>query len=839
MSQEIDKVIVDLFETFKTNTNDTAIHFNKEIIGYSQQICEHISFINFLDNTQRYDAINKVIFDLKEAITIYHSNISTTLINSDTYLEELVSYFDKSHHEIQIISLIFNPIVEESVSKNSDLNTDSVNLILKKYYFKSFLENIIIKFNGTFNIKLSYYISKVRSEITKSKNVTKISFCKKNNISVSIEELLTETLINTYKTVENTLHMLNEIDSLTNNIGSGFNSFKQMYSDTIHTLYNVRSNAINSLCDTDIRPKLYQINMILITESFIHDSLFNDPDIFKNILNNDILSLNSAFIVNLFNKQIKTMYKDVNKVLNDIYENQFDLDVFLTNIFDSSIPSFINLYYTLYNYNQESSTQICEEIINQIIISLERSNDGDLVFMFLTYLFLKILEDELMFNFTPTDRETPEARNATSYIMNKRLHDVFSNKIKQIPPEKIASFIITFSQKEIIEKAPTDIKLISEAVNKITTFYESGVINEISKYIVYNIKDKDAFEEIYSKLVCKKILNGSIVKYDIKHLDTNIQDISTLETVCLHVNRKILQSYENGIHLSNEYNILFQNDQFQNDQFGAGLNLKLFPEGISHIVKFEYKDTDFMSPTFKTYLTNKKDTFMAYFMSKYEGKLLTWSENTSTFDLSYTIGTILIDFRVDYKQADILFLMQNEYYALFYKIKSYSGDTFINKDNEHYIKFIEMDRMIKTSKFVTFLIDKRIFKIESTHINHLIRVDLVVFNKNNIKRTKKFDFYKINLKDDMPINIMEPKRKEDLTFFRSDYVQSAIIRRCKSHKEQFINEVELFKYVSEKVNKRFEIEKPLFAKSLEKLINLEYIEKMVVNDTMAAYKYLS
>ena len=155
---------------------------------------------------------------------------------------------------------------------------------------------------------------------------------------------------------------------------------------------------------------------------------------------------------------------------------------------------------------------------------------------------------------------------------------------------------------------------------------------------------------------------------------------------------------------------------------------------------------------------------------------------------------------------------------------------------------MELDKNIKMNKFINLLIEKRIFKLESNQINHLIKIDLVVFNdNNNVRKNKKFDFYK--LKTDTEADkalVPQPSKKKEtsLVFFRSDYVQCSIVKICKLHKEQFIKEDDLFTKVNNRVKMRFDLDKPLFAKSLEKLVDQDYVEKKEISDNSFEYKYI-
>ena len=85
-------------------------------------------------------------------------------------------------------------------------------------------------------------------------------------------------------------------------------------------------------------------------------------------------------------------------------------------------------------------------------------------------------------------------------------------------------------------------------------------------------------------------------------------------------------------------------------------------------------------------------------------------------------------------------------------------------------------------------------------------------------------------------NLKPSNKEKDIVFFRSDYVQCATVRICKHNKT--IQEEALFDKVQEYVNNRFEIDRPLFVKSVEKLVNQEYIKKIVGDDNITRFEYI-
>ena len=463
-------------------------------------------------------------------------------------------------------------------------------------------------------------------------------------------------------------------------------------------------------------------------------------------------------------------YEDViSKVLN----NNIDINGFFSQIFDFNIGDFLDIYYKLYNFSSISIERICKNMANQINEIIIKKENPTLVYMFLSYQFLHILQEELMVNFEPSII-VPESHNENEneHVLLK-LHKTFNEKIKEIDNDKIIEFLMAFSQTQISSKSTKEHAEMSKNITKINSKFNEDKIYETCRYLIYNIKNKDEFEDSFINNLCRKMITGNISRYNLNTLDSYLHEVSKLDNICLHINRKILSSYNEGNYLSSEFNTLFEGTLFEkNSNF---LNLKLFPNGICKLQPNEYKSDIFHSKSFKEFLNDKKQNFASYFKSKYDTRVLYWGENMSTFDLEYKIGTLQVTFRVNYKQADIMFLIQNEYYNLFNKIKKFTNKkNFLDENNEDLKEFKRIDSLLKSNEFVKFMLNKKIMRLDTHQLNHLIRIELISFNnKNNIRKNKTFDFYKLKFKDDLKeVPKEKPSNKEkDIVFFRSDYVQ--------------------------------------------------------------------
>lgn len=811
---------------------DSKDPFNdkRKCISTYKIITEQMACLNSEPNEIKREKINSYVLKVKNCIKIYHFNVCSNIINNENILEKFLEYIGKTKSEVTVMNLVFKSIFSEIQTHLNENNR------IKNIFYKSILENIILANDSSFYMLLFQYINKIRCHLSKPYIFKQLLQYQNNRQVPSIDDLLNDDLKQIMNKIHELFTILNDIDLVTNCIGNCIKNFNKLYIDMISKIYSVHANTINSLDDKDKKKKFYEIVLIINTETILHESIFNDPEIYKNILNKEILKLNTDFIVDVFNDKVSGIIENFDKIMGDVLNNTLNIQDLFSNLFDFNFTGFIDIYFKLYKYSIISIEKICESITNKVIQSISE-RESDILFLFLSYKFLILLQDELMFNFTP-NIEVNKDKNDKFESVYVKLHELFNEKIRQIQPEKIVEFIITFSQSKIPEKATKDFSDISNSLIKINNSFNPEQIYEICRYILYNIKNKDEFENLFSQNLCKKIITGTITRYNLPILDSYIHEVSKLDNLCLHVNRKILSSYNEGRYLSNEFNMLFEGSLFiKNDDF---LNLKLIPDGISPLKQHEYSEKDFKSETFKIFLNDKKQHFATYFKSKYEERKLYWGENMSTFDLEYKIGNILVNFRVNYKQADIMFLIQNEYYNLFYKIKKINSTNFIDENNKVLQEFKCIDDYLKSNEFVKFILQKKIMILENNQINHLVNIQLIMFNhKNNIRKNKKFDFYKLKFKNEETAEIVPVKKEkpDDIIFFRSDYVQAAIVRICKREKDLYILENDLYDRVNNLVKKRFEFERPLFAKSLEKLVNQEYIEKKEY-DNKVEFKYL-
>ena len=90
---------------------------------------------------------------------------------------------------------------------------------------------------------------------------------------------------------------------------------------------------------------------------------------------------------------------------------------------------------------------------------------------------------------------------------------------------------------------------MSKNITKINSKFNEDKIYETCRYLIYNIKNKDEFEDSFINNLCRKMITGNISRYNLNTLDSYLHEVSKLDNICLHINRKILSSYNEGNYL--------------------------------------------------------------------------------------------------------------------------------------------------------------------------------------------------------------------------------------------------------------------------------------------------
>jgi hypothetical protein len=856
LTNEISK----LFTLLKRETI-TGKELKNSILVLSTEVFNFLN--NSKESTNMIETLSTIEYEVKEAIRSLILYKSKEIISCSNPIEKFTNFMERANKEIQVITIVFNKIVKEKYMILNKFNENDNETPFRSYYYKQFVENILFGNSITIFTELLTRINKLRTTLNTNNIYEKLLL--KSDTVYNISDFLSEHEdYDNYNVITNILSILMDLDFLTENKFTCLKHFVSMYKRNLSKIYNVYGNSIFSIKNSNIKLKFNQLLQILIIESFLHNSLFTESDSYKELIKKEIVEPNLDFIKYIFHKNIIHFGDYFDEHLLEIKEKKLCISSMFENILE--IPNFIDLYIKIYGLGYNIIQEIGEELGSQIEKYFKEANNEkfNLEFMFLSYIFLKNLEEEMIISFTPSNEEI-EYRNlrneyiADNYPFVSNIHEIFINIFSKFSHEQIIELMLSFSRKSISKKSSKNVESIYNFVNKVSNMYDREFNIEALRYIYFCANNKDELEESVKKYIVKKIVYTKLEEFDINKTLKIIDDISILPNICLKINSKLVDSFKIGNELSNEFNILYETSRparcsSLKQDF---MNLKHLPDGICNISPYEYEDGEFLSDKFKEYINVIKGEFTNYYKFKYDKRLLKWAENVSTIDIVFNLNNCEVCFCVNYKQADLLFLIQYEIDIalenLNTEIKTNSVLEINIEESSTFKEYMRLVKYLEESEFINFLIEKKLFIKTSFNVNTLTSIPVIEFNTEmKIKRDKKFDCYKLKFKDlqksriknNTPIEESPPKKEVELAFFRSDYVQSLIMKKCKRNREDFIEEAELFDFTKEIIKTRFELEKPLFSTAVEKLVKNEYIEKGIIREVngdmepVIGYKYI-
>ena len=139
-------------------------------------------------------------------------------------------------------------------------------------------------------------------------------------------------------------------------------------------------------------------------------------------------------------------------------------------------------------------------------------------------------------------------------------------------------------------------------------------------------------------------------------------------------------------------------------------------------------------------------------------------------------------------------------------------------DLEYY--YINPKLKLKRDKFIDFT---KMKEISSEQLNKLYNFKTIEL-QNSVELSSE-----VNSLEEMTQSL-----KSKLVFERKDYISSLIMKICKQNKELSLDKNDLFSQCYKHLKTRFELEESDFQKTLEYLIDTQYIEQV---DT-TKYKYI-
>ena len=850
--------ICKLFNVLKQDSI-SSIEVRNSILVLSTNVFNYINNCKFSKIHNRIDEISTIEYEIKEAIIELILYKSKKLIESPNTLITLSNLMERSNKEIQLITIVFNKVIKE---KNMILNKNigiEVTPPFRAFYFKHFVEKIVLTNSISIFANIIHRINNIRYAITENGAFEKI--INNKNTTHNITDFIKEPdECENYNSVTEILSLLTELDFLTENNFNCINQFNSTYLRNLTKVYSVYSSSIFTIKNTNIKFKFRSILESLTIESFLHDSIFTNSESHKELMKTELIEPNINFIKEIFNKKIINFgeYYETN-IMKSKNER-----ICIYTIFEEllDIPHFVLLYIKMYEFGVDIIKDISESLgreIENYFKKIDKTQIG-IEFMFLSYIFLKRLEEELLTSFTPLNQEIDnlESVQLNNYVNNKQftinIHKIFLEIIKEFSHDKFIEFMLCFGRLSLPKKPGKTQEQIFNFYQEVTPIYNKNDILEALKYLFFCAGEKDVLEESIKKCIIKNILHNGLSNFNIDEILNTMNEISLLPNICLKVNTKIIDCYRIGQQLSNEYNIIY--DTTNHIKSGLiqknFLNLKHLPEGICSITPYQYSDEEFLSNSFKEHISVVKGGFTDYYKFKYSKRELKWCDKLTTIDLAFNINNYELCLCVNYRQADILFLLQCELEGKYQELKK-----LIQVDNLSisnllvYKEYIQLVEHIDKSEFIQFLIEKKIFKKRVETLSP--EVDIHIFEINdgmNLKRDKKVDCFKMKFKDIQQscvkknqYEIQQSKKEKNIVFFRSDYAQSKIMKECKRQKHEFIEESKLFTIVRDFVKQRFDLDKSLFSTAVEKLIKNDYIQRGILREVesgspVVGYKYL-
>ena len=460
--------------------------------------------------------------------------------------------------------------------------------------------------------------------------------------------------------------------------------------------------------------------------------------------------------------------------------------------------------------------------------------------------------------------------------ITKIFNDKYTNKIYQLIlfscliPSKSKNIISLLNNKDPFYK---DLENIINMINIENSIYITNssnnnnlnYISESIKFLCCLLKNKDDFEISLKKYIVKTSMKEDILNYNTIMLKHFLESITNINNLYVSDNITILNEFKKGLSISNDYNNLFD-DQINNQISSSNLinnlfflDLKMYPDGITSFNKYNIENDKYKSNSFKQLIKINKNTLKSYYMSKYENRKMLYNDTHSTMELSYTLtNKFKIIMIVNYFQADILFLLQNEYGDI---CKSLIGSDIILSD-KLYLENLELykkyHKILNSNNLIILLIKKNICnKIKASfQKSSNEEFDIIEFNYNlQNKKDKNYDFYKIkgntkdtsievtnnNKLDTYSKNDNSIKNETELKLYRSDYAKLIIIKYTKQNKEDYLKKENIMNITKEKLKDRFELDLLLFNNVINSLVDDEYLKKKtenINNEEQDLFKYI-
>ena len=748
--------------------------------------------------------LDQWILCIKNNISIFLNKLTTLIYNSNDPTNLYITLFDNGHYIVQLINIVFISVFDESTIHEFTVKGGEMlpknkngNVGIHKFFYSTWFKLVHTKNCFKINNTLCEKINTLRNKLLDTPYIELISsnpdidynrvFDAGSYLDISIscdltadKELLDE--------IVDLLTMMNMLDSIMYDTMC-YDYFKTAYLSNITNFYNFFNNKL--VCFNTCQEKINDLSKLIVIENFINNIFDEQTNYFTKFFKK-IISTNIHLLFNIINDTNHTQrLKDIPELLRIVLTNQ---PVDITRIIN--VPNI------------------------SLIIDLCNVYDVNLIIKLKQYYF-DVFLDRFIYEYKEATKVASKEVPITTHIF--KLYILVHKILKALFDDNIGVDIMTLDTEKQIKKCINTLPkksvfaLIIGSCKQDTSILKEDVDLYLPQFID-NFTDIDEIELLFKNSLCKDLvykkvfLDSEFSRF--KELCYKFEDINLLSSV------KIMNELEVNNDIVKEYNMIYSNKV-------ETMNARIFTDGLVSLKPSD--ENTYYSDTFKARINTQKSQFSIFYRAKCENKHISWCDKISTIDLEFTFNNRPLMFRCRYNQADLLFLLENEYLELcdkpYYTIPELA-------------KLHEFNSILDKSEMINYLKKNKLIKKYEKQWNN-VPVIMYTFDDECTISSKKstYDFYKLKeVQLEITINAsnnalientdtIEEQIDKKLGFERIDYIKCYITRMCKSLNGNSVSKPYLFKGCIDKLNNRFVLTEELFSKAIEALIEQDYINE--------------
>jgi hypothetical protein len=808
LTQIVDAIFIDINNIHHLSKQTISELLNKLMSEHNSHIRECLIELRNNSEDKITYILDQWILCIKNNISIFLNKTSTLIYNSVNPTNLYITLFDNISYLVQLINIIFRKIfdeykIHEFTKKGGEMMKANETEIIHKFFYNTWFKLVYTKNCFKINNSLCDKINTLRNKLLDTPYIELISSNPAiDYYSVFDADSYLNTIISCDLTGDNMLlddiiellTMINTLDNIMNDTLC-YDYFRTAYMSNITSFYNFFTNKLD--CFKTCQEKITDLSKLIVVENFINN-IFDEhtnyfTKFFKKIISNNF----HLFLEIINDTNHSQLLKDIPELLKIVLTNQwFDITriinipnigliIDLCNVYDANLIIKMKKYY---------STVFLDIFIDEYKLASHESNkDTDITkYIFKIYILIhKILKS--LFDSTNTN-------NSGIEITTLDTENIIKKYINKLPKKSVFALIIDSCQH--------DPSILKEDIE----LYLPPFIN--------NFTDIDEIELLFKNSLCKELVYKKVLSdteftrfRDLCHKFTTINLLSSVKIMNeLVVNNDIVR----------EYNMIYTTN-------GGELNARVFTDGL---VSFKPSNSNtYYSDIFKAHLNTHKSQFADFYSAKCENKHISWCDQMSTIDLEFTFNNRPFMFRCRYSQADLLFLLENEYLDLCHKPYYTRSEL---------AKIREFNSVLAKSSLISYLKKNKFIKKEEKVWNN---TPIIMYRFDDdcaiSSKKTKYDFYKLKelpsvntaAKDSgsggasATTDTIEEQINKKLCFERIDYIKCYVIRICKSVNENGISKSDVFNGCIDKLNGRFVLTEELFSKAVDKLIELDFINK--------------